>query len=61
MKVQIVWYGILNFIIMDLFNSREFREFVEKYEFKYRILFYYFQLNVKSENVVKIVKILVCK
>lgn len=65
MKVQIVCYGILDVIVIDngfLFNSGEFRDFVEKYEFEYRIIFFcYFQLNGKVENVVKIVKNLMCK
>lgn len=55
MKVQIVCYGILDVIVIDngfLFNSGEFRDFVENYEFGYRILFFcYFQLNGKVENV----------
>lgn len=55
MNVQIVCYGILDVIVIDngfLFNSVEFRDFVEKYEFEYRILFFcYFQLNGKVENV----------
>lgn len=65
MKVQIVCYGILDVIVIDngfLFNSGEFRDFVEKYEFEYRILFFcYFKLNGKVENVVKIVKYIMCK
>lgn len=65
MKVQIVCYGILGVIVIDngfLFNSGEFRDFVVNYEFEYRILFFcYFQLNGKVENVVKIVKNLMCK
>lgn len=61
MKAQIARYGIPNFIIMDPSNSREFREFAEKYEFKHRTSSHYPQSNAKSENAVKIVKILVRK
>lgn len=46
---------------MDPSNSREFREFAEKYEFKHRTSSHYPQSIAKSENAVKIVKILMRK
>ncbi|XP_062576513.1 uncharacterized protein K02A2.6-like [Saccostrea cucullata] len=65
MKAQIARHGIPDVIISDNgppFNSREFQDFAEKYEFEHRTSSpRYPQSNGKAENAVKIAKALMRK
>lgn len=65
MKAQIARHGIPDVIVTDNgppFNSGEFRDFAENYEFGHRTSSpRYFQSNGKVENAVKIVKNLMHK
>ena len=65
MKAQIARHGIPDVIITDNgppFNSREFKDFAEKFEFEHVTSSpRYPQSNGKAENAVKIVKTLMRK
>ena len=64
MKVQLARHSIPDVIISDYgapFNCREFKDFVEKFEFEHMTSSsHYTQSNGKAENAVKIVKTLMC-